>query len=63
MTAWVRRTDPKPGSRNWRHIAICTPCEWHGYRFDSVDSAEKQARKHNQQEHPADPTVLEETGR
>ncbi|QQO39516.1 hypothetical protein SEA_PHABIA_7 [Microbacterium phage Phabia] len=51
MTAWVRRTDPKPGSRNWRHIAICTPCEWHGYRFDSVDSAEKQATKHNTEKH------------
>ncbi|WNN95126.1 hypothetical protein SEA_MAGRITTE_175 [Microbacterium phage Magritte] len=51
MTASVRRTDPKPGSRNWRHWAICTPCAWHGYRFESVDSAEAQAIKHNQEKH------------
>lgn len=56
MTARVRRTDPKPGSRNWRHIAICTPCEWRGYRFESVDSAEAQAIKHNQAKHAEEST-------
>lgn len=51
MTATVKRTDPKPGSRHWRFWAICTVCPWHGSRFESEDSADKQAKKHNEKEH------------
>lgn len=50
--ARVRATDPRPGSRQWRHWAVCTACPWHGYRFDSIDSAEKQAARHNTENHP-----------
>lgn len=51
MTASVHPAEPKPGSRNWRHRAVCTPCQWAGYRYENVDSAEKQATKHNQEKH------------
>lgn len=58
MTARVLRAGPKPGSRQWRHQAVCSDCAWHGYRYTSEDSAIVQAERHNAEKHPPERTMF-----